>query len=298
MTEAQNAVKDLYKARAIAVLINDIMVKHIQSIEEFERVFSGNPAFFKFKYNDEGHLVDRTTDESKRFGGLVSTGLNNDLELGLPDEYVQAEVDEANLPNENINQLEKLFMEGEIRGAYLNYLLSNAGITVMDSRRAKDIAKQADTMSLEEIRQNLPKDIYDIAVQLAQGQIKKFRTIEDVANGSAFITDEMCENLLRMAGAWNDKVEKAFIVLRGNVASALEQEEAYNLIFTTVIGSQKYTAYGFRNNRNTQIPYYNKMALFPMFKCICTGNMAKIYDKMKQEGVDILCVKSAVKIGG
>lgn len=35
-----------------------------------------------------------------------------------------------------------------------------------------------------------------------------------------------------------------------------------------------------------------------MFKCICTGNMAKIYDKMKQEGVDILCVKSAVKIGG
>nr|DAD95324.1 MAG TPA: hypothetical protein [Podoviridae sp. ctsNK10] len=29
------------------------------------------------------------------------------------------------------------------------------------------------------------------------------------------------------------------------------------------------------------MPYYNKMALFPIFDCIATGRMADIYQKMK-----------------
>jgi hypothetical protein len=102
-----------------------------------------------------------------------------------------------------------------------------------------------------------------------------------------------------MVGSWNTQVKKAFEILRGASTSRItEQADAYNLIWTTVIGAQKYTAYGFRHQRNVQVPYYNKMALFPLFKCICTGNMAKIFDKMKSENVDMLCIKSAVKVGG
>ena len=39
------------------------------------------------------------------------------------------------------------------------------------------------------------------------------------------------------------------------------------------------------------------MALFPLFKCMCTGNMAKIYEKMKSDKIDMLMVNSAVKVG-
>lgn len=39
------------------------------------------------------------------------------------------------------------------------------------------------------------------------------------------------------------------------------------------------------------------MALFPIFKCMCTGNMSKIYAQMERQGIDILHVESAVKVG-
>jgi len=45
------------------------------------------------------------------------------------------------------------------------------------------------------------------------------------------------------------------------------------------------------------VPYYNKFALFPLFDCIATGKMKGIYDKMKNEKVDMLFMTSAVKIG-
>jgi len=56
------------------------MAKSIISIQESERIFSANPQFCKWKYKD-GKLVDRTSDEIKRLGGLMSTGTNNLFDL-------------------------------------------------------------------------------------------------------------------------------------------------------------------------------------------------------------------------
>lgn len=113
----------LYEAKAITLLVNDVMVKHIMSVEEVERVFSGHPAFFKFAYDKNGHLVDRTTDQHKRFGGLVSTGQNNDMELGIPGTYTQAEVDNEEVGSEDIEDITNLMLEGELRATYLRHLL-------------------------------------------------------------------------------------------------------------------------------------------------------------------------------
>jgi len=38
----------------------------------------------------------------------------------------------------------------------------------------------------------------------------------NVADGAAYITDTMCENLLRMRGAYNGKVKRAFEILRSD----------------------------------------------------------------------------------
>ena len=101
----------------------------------------------------------------------------------------------------------------------------------------------------------------------------------DVADGASYITAEMCKNLLRQVGSWNDEIKRAFDILEGNevdgkvytVKDTLEVTQAYHQIITTVIGTQKYTAYGFRFEDDCAIPYYHKMALFPLFKNICTG---------------------------
>jgi hypothetical protein len=39
------------------------------------------------------------------------------------------------------------------------------------------------------------------------------------------------------------------------------------------------------------------MALFPIFECIATGRMSNIFDKMKEQGIDMLLINSAVKVG-
>ena len=58
--------------------------------QEIERVYSGNPAFYKWKYDKQGNLVDRTVDELKRLGGLSSTGDNNYMELkDIPVKYIK-----------------------------------------------------------------------------------------------------------------------------------------------------------------------------------------------------------------
>jgi len=78
-----------YKSLAVMIYLNDISNKSIMSGQEVERVFSGNPAFYKWKYDSDGNLVDRTVDELKRLGGLVSTGNNNFTELkDIPSKYL------------------------------------------------------------------------------------------------------------------------------------------------------------------------------------------------------------------
>lgn len=42
---------------------------------------------------------------------------------------------------------------------------------------------------------------------------KKYGGI-DVADGGAYVTDEMAENMLKMVGAYDEQVQKAFEILR------------------------------------------------------------------------------------
>lgn len=297
-----------YNSLAISVLVNDIMTKHIMSLQEVERIYSGNPAFFKFGYDNDGHLVDRSVDQLKRFGGLVSTGQVNDMEQDVPSTYRAAEVDNEMVEAANIDSLHNLMVEGQIRSTYLRQLLDEKGISIEDEDSARECAKEADSLPIEKIKEALDPTALKIAERIAEKKTNSFRMGEykgknyggiDVADGGAYVTDEMAENMLKMVGAYDEQVQKAFEILRdpSKVHSIREQVEAYNTVWTTVIGTQKYTAYGFRHQNGVQVPYYNKMALFPLFKCMCTGNMAKIYEKMKSDKIDMLMVNSAVKVG-
>jgi len=75
---------------AIGLFANDMMVKSIMSVQETERIYAANPAYFKWKYDENtGELSDRTVDELKRAGGFVSTGINNFVELtNIPQHWL------------------------------------------------------------------------------------------------------------------------------------------------------------------------------------------------------------------
>lgn len=328
---------------AVVMYLSDISGKALISGQEVERLFSGNPAFYKWKYDEQGRLVDRTVDELKRLGGVGSTGTNNFLELeNIPSKYikdgkftgkyVQAEADNEMVGSSQIEDIRKLVYEGQLK--YLIYLSQeqealqeleqNFNEAVKSIRRLyKDDeferdrligeARQEFKKSVEETQNEISDRIYNATIEQLERdypelkELAKIKSDEvseaynkkiDVADGAAYITDEMCEMLLRMVGKYSKDVEQAFDILRGRKkANYLQEAEAYRKVLTTVIGSQKYTAFGRRLQNNVSVPYYNKMALFPIFDCIATGKMKNIFDKMKQQGIDVLAINSAVKLG-
>lgn len=320
VTSVKNAItQNLSDAQkeslAIAIIMNDVSCKSIMSLQETERIFSGHPSFYKWKYNKKGELQDRSTDQHKRFGGLVSTGQNNSFVFNdLPRTYKAAEINDVKIQSEHVETIQRLMYEGELRSAYLRFLLNEIGATMNDSKseHVVELAKKADETPIVEIESKIPAFVLESVKRTAKQKSDAFRKSKEerlgginVADGATYITDDMCENLLKQVGAYGEDIQRAFKVLRGeevndrtySTRDVRQMLSAWNLVYTTVIGTQKYTAYGFRKQNGVLVPYYNKTALFPMFKALCTGKTAKLYEKMKKDGVDMVMLNSAVKVG-
>ena len=283
---------------AIAAILGDIQNRSIISSQECLRNFIGHPAMFKVDYDIKaGKIKDSTYDIQKRIGGLISTGDNNMTNIpGFPRSYRCAECKdyEVGSTSQIASRLDELFENGAIREAYA--LATNDWSTAYES----DINDIKNT-TLDHVKAKINK-----AIERAKTFASAYKKGINVADGAAYITADMCKNLLRMRGAFNGEVEEAFNILTGDQAySWMDKKEAYNKIYDAVnIVTTKYTAYGFRTHTlngdgvsDVAVPYYNKFALFPLFDCIATGPMKGIYDKMRNEKVDMLLMDSAVKLG-
>ena len=335
--EKDQVQRDKILNQAIVAYINDLSNKALISGHEVERLFAGNPAFYKWKYDDDGNLIDRTVDELKRLGGMVSTGTNNFEGLvGLPDRYqkgvyVSAEVDNEMIESPQVEYMRPLVYTGQLRQTAYSMLCDEYiekelegfkkykdETDIQASRRKYNLEQEArnkvdsqlERMSDEEIEKLLEskhKGIIAVIKKKAKSVIDSYRLSKDekldgidIADGGAYITDEMCEALLRMVGSWSSDIEEAFKILRsGNIYTVRTKLNAYNKIVTTVIGTQKYTAFGRRRDPKTgiMITYYDKYALFPIFESIAYGRTANIFHAMKKQGVDQLKINSAIKVG-
>ena len=299
----RTATREMCKSMAIAAILQDVTTRATICGEEMKRCFCGNPAFFKVEYDMEhGVIKDSTFDLQKRIGGLISTGDDNAQNLyGMSEEYVCAECQDYKIASDSdiAPRLEKMFKDSAVRETY--------AIITNDWKNAyeKDVE-----WIYEDIETTFSKD-EKLRIENAIKNAKQFSDAYtdgiNVADGAAYITDTMCENMLRKRGAYKNKVKKAFDILRSDETkySWVEKEDAFKTIYDTVsIVATKYTAYGFRQHTlngeiqsNLAVAYYNKFALFPLFPCLATGNMSGIYQKMLDEGVDMMFMDSAVKVG-
>jgi hypothetical protein len=79
--------------------------------------------------------------------------------------------------------------------------------------------------------------------------------------------------------------------------------ELYAKANKVILNAMKYMAFGTRFNEipGLGIPYFNKMALFPLFKSVATGDIRALYDRMMDEDpnkrIDMVMFDSAVKAG-
>ncbi len=310
-------------AAAVVAMMSDISTRSIISVQEVERLFGGHPAFYKWKYS-ENELEDRQTDQLKRLGGLISTGANprTDFQDDSESQYTCAQVDDfmvsseadkmhdGNIDDAYQNSVEKMFVQANTKEAVYNKLVRSgkskkeaAEIAYTEHKTQKDFEEFRDKYLDENDKARVTKK-YQAEYKAYAGKIydPKAKNPINVADGSAFITDKMCEKLLRSLGLYSNKAKQLFAMLRDpdKQYTFRQKADAFAELQEFIVGAQKYSAFGHRNDEqlgSLLIPYYNKMALFPIFPSIAMGDMGKVYNKMVNEGVDMLLFDSAVKIG-
>lgn len=321
-TEGIKTIEQL-NAAAVVAMMSDVSTRSIISVQEVERLFGGHPAFYKWQYS-ENELEDRQTDQLKRLGGLISTGANprTDFQDDSESKYTCAQVDDfmvsseadkmhdSNIDDAYQNSVEKMFVQANTKEAVYNKLVRSgkskkeaADIAYAEHKTQKDFEEFRDKYLDENDKVRVTKK-YQAEYKAYAGKIydPKAKDPINVADGSAFITDKMCEKLLRSLGLYSNKAKQLFAMLRDpNKQYTFRQKaDAFTELQEFIVGAQKYSAFGHRNDErlgSLLIPYYNKMALFPIFPSIAMGDMGKVYNKMINEGVDMLLFDSAVKIG-
>lgn len=356
--------KKLYEvahSMAIVAIVNDLVSKSIQSEEEVSRYYTGVPQFFKWFYGTVSYmgktyegLTDRYSDQSKRHGGLGSTGdLNRTDFIGIPKEYKCAEAKDPRVVSEYLNYIHEAFDDSEYRRAYFDKYAK--GLTYEEQCKLADQVYGEDKIDLSKIKEDFTDENEKSAIELSIQQKTSSYTEEGdfgEADGAAYITPKMTEHLLRMRGAFNEEVAIAFAILDGSIGSRIQMynelatkfeklaneekdkqlkrkylstakqfkskaksqkkylgdymsnAKAYKIITEALIGSQKYSAYGYRMQNGIPAHYYDKFALFPLFRSMTTGFMTDILDKMEdrenngENGIDMLMMDDGVKVGG
>jgi hypothetical protein len=107
----------------------------------------------------------------------------------------------------------------------------------------------------------------------------------------------MYRNMMRMIGEWGVEQEEAYDIIMQDDKSWVGDPEKYAKLHQAILKPLKYMAFGNRFQNGLAVPYFNKMALFPVFDYVATGDMKAMYDMMKERDVDMVMFNSAVKAG-
>lgn len=276
---------------AIFDMLADYTINSIISINEVEKLFSGAPAYYKVKYDQYGP-VDVSIDKIKRLGSLTSTGLNNRLDFfndPIRDEYVVAELKDHEIMDKQYYIYEGLFTRGNIK-------------ETIQELEGEDAWNQVKDLSIQEIEKIYPESV-KIAKQAAKVEVEGYKEGINVADAAVYISPNMTRDLLRMRGVWSPEIKKAFEILTNEDTANLwdSDPKLYAEANKVILNAMKYMAFGTRFNEipGLGIPYFNKMALFPLFKSIATGDIKALYDRIvdPSKPVDMVLFDSAVKAG-
>lgn len=302
-----NGVSDgILESWAVVAYLMDINNKSIMSTEEVMRLYTGIPNFFKWKYGEDGILTDIHGDMVKRLGGLGSTGDTNRLDLAnIPREYTVAEIKDWEIQSEIFDAYKEGFIDNEYRTMLFYQEIEDLqeeldALSEADrTNRRRKLWAEIQELDIEDIKKRASDRTKRIVESNAAAETKSFAKGINVADGTAYISPQMCLNLLRERGAYTSKVQEAFEYLMdlGTGSDQLSNHTAYRTIFEALISTQKYSAFGYRMEGDIPVHFYNKFALFPLFKSMAYGFTQDLYNQMEKDGVDMVMFDSAVKAG-
>lgn len=287
---------------AIITILGNHMINQNVSTLETEKIITGDVAFYK---NDD--------DKIKRLGAVLSTGDNlrdqwltsdpNKIDLyrhlNNRNTYTCAIFNDNEIPSTQYDLIKDLFEYDNFRNLLIereNLSESQVDELMKDEANAKkqypELAALASTLAIEDA------SAYGLNGKKTKGNINQ-------ADAAVYIRPEMYEQIVRRLGEWSPEVEEAFKILESD-EDWLSNKDLYSKSLKTLIKALKTTYFGYTYNTDLgyNVPIFNKMAMFPMFKALATGDNREIYDRMNAVGkykglqpIDQIAFESAVKVG-
>lgn len=336
----------------LSAITNNVLGS-MMSVIEMEKVFSGDPAFYKWKYKqkkgtkervtrsvsanvqfedgtvhkfttDVDILAEKHTDKIKRLGAVLSPGENLNIELS--DQILQQHPELRGTKYTNLNISDAIatsqFVE-EITGIFERSALVDA-LRNTEKYKGKYTEKEleelySDEEKAESILNNIKKedkDLYQSIKNSAQESVNPYTKI-NVSDAQVIIRPALYRKIRIALGEWSFiedadgySDEAAYEILENDSTWMRDPEKAAlvsklqlkPLKMTYFMNDPKDMSYDSELNPIiSNLPVYNKMAIFPLFKYAASSRTGKqLYDRMNMEGneLDMITFESAVKVGG
>lgn len=335
----------------LSAITNNVLGS-MMSVIEMEKVFSGDPAFYKWKYKtkkgtkekvtrevtadvafEDGViakfttqvdiLAEKHTDKIKRLGSVLSPGENLNVNLSEailkehPElrgtKYTNLNVSDAIVTSQfveeitgmfersalvdvlrNTPELSQLYTEEQLEQFYTDEKKANKALSDLkvENKQLYDSVKET---ARQAVNPYTKINMSDAQVMIRPALYRKIRIelgewsfLED-ADG---YSDEKAYNILESDSEWMRDSEKAAIVARLQLKP---------LKMTYFMNDPLNITGNTDNPMFSNLPVYNKMAIFPLFRYAASSVTGKqLYDRMNMEGneIDMVTFESAVKVGG
>lgn len=295
---------------AIFDLMSAFTVNQLVSMFEAEKILYKDSAFFK-----------SYSDVSKRLAGVLSTGAVPRTDFRDPNHimnstsrYKNGRYNVAGLKDIEIrtNQPKELYKA--IYRAYVREYLEETDLT---KEKIDGIFENEDLFTSSEVpesirkkaKQNTERDLslYGDIKMDDGGEIvvNEEETPINQADASVYCSPQMYKALLASVGDLDPKVEEAIDYLEKYADTGdLKDIRNYTQTLSAVISPKKMVYFGNEvlsplPGEHINMPIFNKMAVFPLFKVLATGDLRYLYDRMNdpENPIDMFTTDSAVKVG-
>lgn len=308
ITAASSYMKSDKSDALILSVIGNYTVQSIISIIEIEKVYAGDPAFYKWSYSkstehvvvgnetdgqvaDLQILMDKDSDKIKRLGGLLSPGAELRTDFSKEEyerfpwlrgtKYVNATIKDVKANSLFFNEIKDIFTRQLVADQ-----LRKTGV---DKRRIDEV--YTDDAAFKEEFNKLSDEVKQDVLYQAGEQAKPYIGI-NVTDAQVLIRPDMYRKIRMMLGTWStipQKIEyrtytgekktttysdnEAFEILENDGEWMLDPEKAAKVsklqLYPLKMSYFKNDPKQLRGTSyNLAYSVYNKMAIFPAFKYI------------------------------
>lgn len=296
---------------AILDVIATFVVNNNVSMAEVEKVLHKDVAFYK-----------NYPDVSKRLAGTLSTGTRPRTQFSDPNSifnrvprYKNGKYNVAGLKDIELRTNQPKELYNKIYNAYIRELMENSG--EFTKEYIDEVFKSNELYNDERI----PENIRDLAKKSVERDLSLYGDVKMDKDGNIVVNEEntpinqadasvycsptMYKALLAAHGELEPEVEEAidFIEAYGDDPS-IGDIRKYVKTLMAAMSPKKMIYFGHEllqplPGQYIDMPIFNKMAVFPLFKVLTTGDLRKLYDRMVDEKnpIDMFTTHSAVKVG-